>query len=48
MTNSTDTGFLAGARPADRQAMFAVGGLRYLKEEPTVDFVSKQYCAIKA
>jgi SAM-dependent methyltransferase len=46
-TNSTDLAFVVGERP-DRQSLFAVGGLRYLDAEPTVGFVSKQYCATKS
>jgi ubiquinone/menaquinone biosynthesis C-methylase UbiE len=46
LTNSTDLAFVIGERP-DRQSLFAVGGLQYLDTEPTVGFVSKQYCATK-
>jgi hypothetical protein len=46
LTNSTDLTFVFGEQ-VDSEELFAVGGLQYLDAEPTIGFVSKQYCAIK-
>ena len=46
LTNSTDLAFVVGERP-EPEKLFAVGGLQFLDVEPSMGFVSKQYCAVK-